>query len=159
MADKLTLHGDESTLFAQLAERLERVLAGKVNAPQVVIEDACQSAWLILLRRQPDRETLFAWLVVVAKHEAYRLAAEHSRDAGPVNDFLDNQPSPVEGDPLWFRERLHDLDGLRERERRILLLHAAGFKYTEISRITGDSVRTVERQLRRAREKRDHNLG
>jgi DNA-directed RNA polymerase specialized sigma24 family protein len=39
----------------------------------------------------------------------------------------------------------------------MLLLHAAGFKYVEIARITGDSVRTVERQLRRAREKRDQS--
>jgi RNA polymerase sigma factor (sigma-70 family) len=156
MADKLTLHGDEAALFARLAERLERVVAGKVNVPRVVIEDACQSAWLILLRRQPDRETLFGWLVVVAKHEAYRLAAEQGHHAGLANQLLESQPSlVVDDDPLWFAERLHDLNRLRERERRMLLLHAAGFKYAEIARLTGDSVRTVERQLRRAREKRD----
>jgi hypothetical protein len=38
-------------------------------------------AWAVLLRRQPERDAVFAWLRVVAVHEAYRLSAIDRRDA------------------------------------------------------------------------------
>ena len=42
----------------------------QVQAPRELIEDACQTAWAILLRRQPERDAIFAWLRVVAVREA-----------------------------------------------------------------------------------------
>lgn len=47
---------------------------------------------------------------------------------------------------------LEELRSLPERQRRILLLFAFGFTYVEIAERTGDTVRTVERQLCRARQ-------
>ena len=43
--------------------------------------------------------------------------------------------------------------GMTAREWRIVGLHAIGLSYTEVSRVTGDSARTVERQLLRGRHK------
>jgi hypothetical protein len=46
---------DEAELYLLHHERFVRA----VNAPRALIENACQSAWLILLRRQPDRASVF----------------------------------------------------------------------------------------------------
>ena len=67
--------GDEDELYRRHHRDLERAVAHVVNAPRELIEDACQTAWAILLRNQPDRDAIFAWLRVVAIHEAYRLSA------------------------------------------------------------------------------------
>jgi hypothetical protein len=50
--------GDEGELYRPLNDRLVRSVARTVNAPAALVEDACQTAWVILLRRQPDRDTL-----------------------------------------------------------------------------------------------------
>src|SRR3954470_14753985 len=74
--------GDEAELYLRHHERLVRAVARVVNAPAALVEDACQTAWLVLLRRQPDRgPTLFGWLRTVAVHEAYRLSREERRHA------------------------------------------------------------------------------
>ncbi len=49
------------------------------------------------------------------------------------------------------REALRSLAVLPPRQRRILGLFAGGRSYREIATITGDSPRTVERQLMRAK--------
>jgi hypothetical protein len=68
-------HGDEDELYRRHHGELHRAVAHAVHAPRELIEDACQAAWTTLLRRQPDRDTIFGWLRVVAIHEAYRLSA------------------------------------------------------------------------------------
>jgi DNA-directed RNA polymerase specialized sigma24 family protein len=65
--------GDETDLYRRHQRDLHRAVAHTVSAPRELIEDACQTAWAILLRTQPDRRAIFAWLRVVAIHEAYRL--------------------------------------------------------------------------------------
>jgi DNA-binding NarL/FixJ family response regulator len=71
-----TPRGDEGELYRRHHRDLHRTVARAVNGSRELIEDACQTAWLILLRRQPDRERVFGWLRTVAIHEAYRLIAE-----------------------------------------------------------------------------------
>ena len=73
--------GDEDELYRRHHRDLQRAVARAVRAPRELIEDACQTAWTILLRSQPDRDAIFAWLRVVAIHEAYRLSAIDRRDA------------------------------------------------------------------------------
>src|SRR5206468_1210114 len=75
------VRGDEEALYRQHHRNLERTVAHTVRAPRELIEDACQTAWTTLLRSQPKRPTIFAWLRVVAIHEAYRLSATERRDA------------------------------------------------------------------------------
>ena len=53
---------------------LQRAVAHAVHARRELIGDACQTAWAILLRTQPERYAIVRWLRVVAIHEAYRLS-------------------------------------------------------------------------------------
>ena len=146
------LRGDEARLYEQYASRLERIVGSQVNSSDVVIEEACAAAWLILLRSQPRRESAWSWLKVVAIREAWRLDRQQRRtlplevlDAAPTTDGGIHQHAE-------FHAELARLErDLGERKRRILMLSAIGFTYDEIAEITGDSRRTVERQLFRAR--------
>jgi DNA-directed RNA polymerase specialized sigma24 family protein len=52
----------------------------------------------------------------------------------------------------WL-EALEALSDLRPRQRRLLGLRAGGRDYHEISAATGDSRRTIDRQLVRARKR------
>jgi DNA-directed RNA polymerase specialized sigma24 family protein len=151
--------GDEDDLYRRHHRELERAVARVVNAPRELIEDACQSAWAILLRSQPDRLAIFAWLRVVAIHEAYRLFAIQRRDA-----HLDSLTSE---DGYWHeviadlrtldavlevREALCLLAGLPERQRDDLALLVAGFSYREIAEVTGGRTFTnVNKHLAKAR--------
>jgi len=67
------LQGDEGALYEALAGELVRVVSRLVNTDRATIDDACQFAWLQLLRCQPHRETVRPWLITVARHEAIRL--------------------------------------------------------------------------------------
>ena len=73
--------GDEDALYRAHHLELHRAVAHVVRAPRELIEDACQTAWAMLLRTQPDRFAIFGWLRVVAIHEGYRLSAIERRDA------------------------------------------------------------------------------
>src|SRR5215218_7986565 len=73
--------GDEEDLYRRHHRDLQRAVTHVVHAPRELIEDACQTAWALFLRTRPDRYAVFAWLRVVAIHEAYRLSAIERRDA------------------------------------------------------------------------------
>lgn len=146
-----SLHGDEAELFERYAARLRAVVAAQVNAPSAVVEDACMNAWMILLRRQPARETVWPWLKLVAIREGWRLAERERREL-PSSAAEDVEVRSGVEAAYDLHADLEQLRGVLDpRKRRMLLLHAAGFTYDEISRITGDSPRTVERQMLRAR--------
>ena len=57
--------GDEANLYERHHQALLIAVSHAINGSGALIEDACQSAWTILLRRQPDRASVFAWLYVV----------------------------------------------------------------------------------------------
>jgi len=155
MGDPPELQGDEGPLFAAYHVRLRRVVGSRVRAPDEVLDDACSNAWLILLRSQPRRETVFAWLRTVAIHEAIRLAARECRDRSMDEIDWSELASPVSVEALAeFYDELARLErDVTSRQLRLVLLQAAGYRYDEIAAITGDSVRTVDRQLRRARRR------
>jgi RNA polymerase sigma factor (sigma-70 family) len=148
-----------AALFAAYHDRLRVQLARIVRTSRENLEDACSFAWLQLLRCSPEPETAYAWLVTVAVHEAVRLD-RRSRRLSPLCREDGTMPGLCEtADPVRLREQVLEaaatLDRARltRRERRVLGLRAAGYSYGEIARMTGDSVRTVERQLWRARRK------
>jgi RNA polymerase sigma factor (sigma-70 family) len=154
-------------LFCALSPRLERIVRGGVRAPEPVIEDACQSAWKRLIDHSDrvSRERALAWLATTALHEALRLAGREQREVsleelagtdGPRSELprpvlRSRGPGPHE--LVELRDRLGALGGLPERQRRLLWMHAFGFTYEEMSRETGCSRRTVERQLLRAKRR------
>src|SRR5687768_1771122 len=79
------LRGDEAHLYRAYQPRLLRAVRASIrNAPSALIEDACANAWMIFLRRQPDRcETTFGWLYTVARREALALLAAQTAARDP----------------------------------------------------------------------------
>jgi RNA polymerase sigma factor (sigma-70 family) len=144
-------------LYRRHHRNLQRAVARVVNAPRELIEDACQTAWTIMLRSQPDRTALFAWLRVVAIHEAYRLSAAergaHLEDLAPSQGWDTVIADPVTIDAtIEARRALRSLAALPERQRQDLSLRVAGFSYREIAQITGGRTYTnVNKHLAKAR--------
>jgi RNA polymerase sigma factor (sigma-70 family) len=148
--------GDVGELYGLLARRLEQIVRLGVRAPDVVIEDACQVAWSRLLhhRDQVHRETVMSWLVRTAVREAFKLLRrgrrELSLEAAAEEAMLSSRATPAQ--LIECRERLVDLGYLPERQQRAVWLHALGCSYAEIAVHEGCTIRTVERQLLRARQ-------
>jgi DNA-directed RNA polymerase specialized sigma24 family protein len=155
---ELAQRGDEDELYRRHHHDLQRAVAHAVNAPRELIEDACQNAWAIMLRAQPDRTSIFGWLYVVATREAFRLCERDRRhlhletmlppgswdaaiaDASSIDDILE------------ARKALEILAGLPERQRADLTLLVAGFSYIEIAQLTGGRTYTnVTKHIAKAR--------
>jgi DNA-directed RNA polymerase specialized sigma24 family protein len=153
--------GDEDALYRAHHRELHRAVAHAVRAPRELIEDACQSAWAMLLRTQPDRYAIFGWLRVVAIHEAYRLSAIDRRDArlerlrredGDWHDVIAD-PRSLD-DAVEALEALRALAQLPARQRQDLSMNVAGYSYEEIRTITGDRTFTnVNKSLVKARRR------
>jgi len=155
--------GDEETLFRRHHPKLLWIVRARVMASDEVIEDACTFAWIQLLRLQPDRMrdgrvVVLAWLARVAEREAWRLARYNWKQGAHLHRDANQEPLPEPIDPkaemqgledLW--DALDSLDQLPERKRRMLFLQGLGYSYREIGAITGDSFRTVDRQVARAK--------
>jgi RNA polymerase sigma factor (sigma-70 family) len=149
--------GDEDHLYRRHHRNLQRAVARIVNAPRELIEDACQTAWTIMLRNQPERAAIFAWLRVVAIHEAYRLCA--AERGAHLEDLLRSQgwdaviaDRVTIDDALEARRALRSLAELPARQRQDLSLRVAGFSYREIGQITGGRTYTnVNKHLAKAR--------
>ncbi|GAC1576958.1 MAG: hypothetical protein NVS3B18_10720 [Candidatus Dormibacteria bacterium] len=142
--------------YRDLDRRLRQIVAFNVRAPQPLIEDACQTAWLRLARRRDDlapRATL-AWLVTTATREALRLIRRTERDL-PLEVLTDADPAVGQSrDPeaiTELRSRLFELGALTCRQQRLIWLQGLGFSYEEMAGREGASLRTIERQVLRAR--------
>ena len=153
--------GDVGELYGQLARRLEQIVRLDVRASDAVIEDACQFAWSRLLHHhhRVQRETVMSWLARTAVHEAFKLLRRDRRELslqtvaeGPVAS-TSTPPSHSPQALAECRERLSGIGGLPERQQRVLWLHALGLSYAEIAKHEECTLRTVERQLLRARRR------
>jgi RNA polymerase sigma factor (sigma-70 family) len=163
--------GDIEELYGLFARRLEHIVRLDVRAPEVVIEDACQFAWsrLVHHRHRVHRETVMSWLARTAVHEAFKLLRRDRREvsleadceqAAPaltpratLNAAMTFSSAMAPHDLVETRERLSGLRRLPERQQRVLWLHALGLSYAEIAVHEACTVRTVERQLVRARHR------
>lgn len=153
--------GDEAHLYRSLAARLEQTVRIQVHAPREVIEDACHHAWTQLINHgdHVNRDAMFSWLATTAVRQAWKLNRRERRDLSleaAAEDLGELQiPSPSPGPPerIEFREQLGQLAELPERQRRFVWLRAAGLTYVEMAAYTGDTVRTVDRQIVRATER------
>src|SRR5215207_3857008 len=153
--------GDEADLYRRHHRDLHRAVVHVVKAPRELIEDACQTAWAILLRTQPERYAIFAWLRVVAIHEAYRLSAIDRRDArlerlrpedGDWHDMIAD-PHSLD-DAVAALEALRALASLPERQRSDLTLKVAGYSYEEILALTpGRTATNLNKSLVKARRR------
>lgn len=156
--------GDEDALYRRYDHRLRGIVRSRVNTSDATIDDACSYAWLQLLRYQPERARLLGWLAVTATREAIALDQRArrtvplvTRDSFKGEDFEFEPASPRDemAEAIEYRSALSDVAAadLTDRQKRAVGLLAGGYSYTNISEITGWSVRTVERQILRAREK------
>jgi len=132
------------------------------------IEDACQTAWAILLLLRRDDISLddrgAAWLATVAIREGWRLASTARelpmgamRPGEPEDGELPEPPAsaPDAAEQAIARvehaERVADLRTLKESERRALYLKALGYSYNEICDLTAASYTAVNRRLSEGR--------
>lgn len=153
-------HDSIAAFYATKAADLEGAVRRAVTGPDALIEDACSHAWCQLLCS--DQVCLddhgFGWLYVVALREAYRLS-DRSRREPPIGQPGDlpvctsggNDPATTVERQADAHERLAPLAELPRRRAAMVYLHASGFSYQEIARLTGASLRTVERQLLRGK--------
>jgi RNA polymerase sigma factor (sigma-70 family) len=150
---------DVAKLFAEQASRVRRLVRAGIRAPEPLVEDACQLAWLRLFqcRARVRRETAIAWLVRTAMREAVKLmhrdARELSLDA--LTEEAGDRPAPATpallDELIEQRARLESIRILPERQQRLVWLQGLGLTYTEMAGQTGTTRRTVERQLLRAK--------
>jgi RNA polymerase sigma factor (sigma-70 family) len=153
--------GDEAELYRTLAARLERTVRLRVRAPREVIEDACHHAWTQLINHGDavNRDTAFSWLATTAVRHAWKLERRERRElsleatADESGELPILSPAPGPPERLEFHERLSHVAELPERQRRFIWLQAAGLTYVELAAYTGDTVRTVDRQIARATER------
>jgi RNA polymerase sigma factor (sigma-70 family) len=109
-----------------------------------------------LLRTQPERNAIFAWLRVVAIREALRLLKAQGRQAAFDEDPAEPEQAHVaKGADLELalegREVLRQIAALSPQRARIFSLHVAGLSYDEICAATGYSWTQVNRHITRAR--------
>lgn len=151
---------DVAGLYAELSRRLEQIVRVCVHAPEPVVEDSCQFAWhrLVRDRARIRRDTVLSWLVRTAVREAIRLLGREHRcvsldaAASAAGDgALLRARSAGPEELVMQRERLALVGVLPSRQRQMMWLHAIGLSYEEIAARTGCTVRTVERQLLRAK--------
>src|SRR3954454_7754238 len=86
-----------AAFYRDHAERLERAVRRRVDrVGDEVIEDACQIAWVTLLRRPdiPLDSVGLSWLSTVAVHEAWRLGSiTREQPAGTLTTPPTSTPS------------------------------------------------------------------
>ncbi len=148
-------------LYRHHAVRVRRLVRLDVAGCDAVVEDACQIAWMRLVhhRARVRRAGAVRWVVQVARREAWRQLARGARER-PLEELeqrdADRPESPdLVEDLVTRRVQVEAIRGLPERQREAVWLHGLGFSYAEIAGTTGDSRRTVERQLARARRSLD----
>ncbi|MGH2857054.1 MAG: RNA polymerase sigma factor [Solirubrobacteraceae bacterium] len=154
----------DALLYDAYARRLERIVASRVRTAHENVEDACHFAWSRYLSRahEIDPGAARSWLAVTAIRQAWKLDSRQRRDisleATPVGAIparelrlVSSLPGPAER--AEQHERLDSLSSLPGRQRRLVWLRAAGLSHVEMAAYTGDTVRTVERQIVRATQR------
>ena len=152
---------DVTELYGTFSERLQRIVGKRMGTSSAVIEDACQFAWCRLVghAQRVEQEAALSWLATTASHEAIKLARREQRElslearleeTGELN-IPDLSPGPHQ--QLEFRERLDLVRRLPDRQQRLLWLQAIGLSYEEIASEEGLTLRTVERQIHRGRDR------
>jgi DNA-directed RNA polymerase specialized sigma24 family protein len=160
-----------AAFYAHCADRVRKAVAANVVAPEETIDDACQTAWTILMRRADItlNERGISWLATVAIREAWRL--NRAARELPVGTFQgdsrghDDSDMPEPADTLTagteeqalarlqHAERIADLQTLKLRERRDLYLFAIGYRYSEIAQATSSTYTAVDRRLKEGRSR------
>lgn len=149
-------------LYEELAPQLVRIVSKNLTAPESVIEDACQLAWSWLIQNRESVEVggELGWLSTTATRAALRQLRTRRHEVsyeaesdGEEELSARTDPGPGPDRIAEYRERLAEIHTLPVRQQQMLWLHGFGYGYVEIAEHTGDSLRTVERQLLRAKRR------
>jgi RNA polymerase sigma factor (sigma-70 family) len=151
--------GEVAELYARSAGLVRGKVCSEVTASEAVIDDACQFAWIRLLhhRHRVGRDRAVSWLITTALHEVFKLLRRDSHDLSleqlmeETGDLRINWTAPAPEEAVGARLRLEVLRELPERQERLIWLRGLGFSYPEMAIEAGTTVRTVERQLTKAR--------
>ncbi len=161
MEDNRNVRQPLEQLFGELQPHLWRILASNLQVADAILEDACQTAWwlLMIFRESIEPGSELGWLSTTATRQALKLARAQL-DEEPFDERaqifeLERYRAPELGPEraIEVRERLADIRELPVRQRRLVWLQGLGYEYVEIAAATGESRRTVERQLLRARRR------
>ena len=151
--------GEVAALYARSADMVRGLVCSEVSASDAVIDDACQFAWIRLLhhRHRVGPERAVSWLITTALHEVFKLVRREGHDLS-LEQLLEeggelrlNRVAPAPEETVGARLRLELLRELPERQERLVWLQGLGFGYPEMAAETDMTVRTVERQLMKAR--------
>jgi DNA-directed RNA polymerase specialized sigma24 family protein len=158
--DTPTLTAERRAALQTFYDTHHRRLASKVHRAVEGItpwdaEDVCGFAWLRLTHRDDitlDRRG-FAWLATVAVREGWRLT--NAPELGPLPDPIGLLDDPLEHAlaTSTHNERLQRFAQLKPRERRDLLLFAAGYSYREIAAMTNSTYTAVNRRITEGRSR------
>ncbi len=151
--------GEVAELYARSAGLVRGQVCSEVTAPEAVIDDACQFAWIRLLhhRHRVGRDRAVSWLITTALHEVFKLVRRDGHDLSleelieDTGDLRINRTAPPPEEAVGARLRLELLRELPERQERLIWLQGLGFNYPEMATEADMTVRTVERQLTKAR--------
>lgn len=151
--------GEVAELYARSAGLVRGQVCSEVTASDAVIDDACQFAWIRLLhhRHRVGRDRAVSWVITTALHEVFKLVRRDSHDLSleelmeDTGDLRLNRVAPAPEEAVGARLRLELLHELSERQERLIWLHGLGFSYPEMATEADVTVRTVERQLMKAR--------
>lgn len=153
--------------YRRHATRLQQHVRRHAHVPEQTLEDACQHAWTILVRRPDIRLDVggFNWLATVAVREAWDRSVqretpigafvgatrsfEHDRTEPPARDDRSAEDRAL--DRIDHRERMDTLATLKPREREALVLQGLGYSYDEIARLTGSTYTSVNRRIAEGR--------
>lgn len=148
-APELAAREQVEMLYREFAAELVNIVAGRLGWPRARVEDGCQRAWAILLRRSDvlDGPSPRGWLVTVA-----RRACLHELRDTPLP--LDRAPEPTGPDLdtlLHARAALRQVAALRPVRRRVFERHLAGLTYDEVAAELGVTYTNVNRQVTESR--------
>ena len=124
-------------------------MAGQLGWPRARVEDGCQRAWAILLRRPDvlDGPSPRGWLVTVARRACLR----ELRDAPLPLERAPEPAAPRLDDLLEARAALRQVAALRPVRRRVFERHLAGLSYDEVAAELGVTYTNVNRQVTESR--------
>jgi RNA polymerase sigma factor (sigma-70 family) len=153
-----------SAFYSRHSTRLQQHVRRHAHVPEQTLEDACQYAWTVLVRRPDIRLDAagFNWLATVAIHEAWDRNIQRET---PIGAFLgatcrphceppardDRSAEDRALDRIEHRDRMNTLATLKPREREAVILQGLGYSYNEIARLTDSTYTSVNRRIAEGR--------
>lgn len=145
-----------AVLYARYHQALSHNVYRHGSPNPAIVEDACSYAWMQLVAQEHVQldPMPFAWMLTVAKRQAWQLAGRDQPTDPEDLELLSDargHSSPPADELAEHHERLALVDEIPERPRRFLMRLSVGYSYHDIAAIEGASYSTVNKQVARAK--------